>query len=358
MNEYQIITLKRPLVLESGQQLSAVEVGYTAIGNPQNPVVWICHALTANADPVAWWPGLVGPGKLFDPQEHYIVCANILGSCYGTTGPQSIDPATGEPWLQRFPAITIRDMVQVHEQLRLQLGIGRLHTLVGGSMGGQQALEWAIESPEVTERLVLLATHAKQSPWGIAFHEAQRLALQADPSFAAGSDDAGKEGLRAARAIALLGYRNYQAFQLTQQDAGPEVKANYRAATYLRYQGEQLANRFNAHAYYTLSRAMDSHHVGRGRQGIANALQRVAARTLVIGIASDILCPLTEQEFLAEYIPDAALAVVESLYGHDGFLIEQDQLRQHIANFLYRDALPYRPIRWREPQVAQLASIH
>jgi homoserine O-acetyltransferase len=332
------LRVNEPFELESGESLSALEIAYTTYGtlNPaQDNVVWICHALTANADPMEWWPGLVGAGRLFDPDRYFIVCANMLGSCYGTTGPASENPVNGKPYRLDFPEVTVRDMVRAHERLREHLGIERIALAIGGSMGGQQALEWAILAPERIERIALLATNARHSPWGVAFNEAQRMAIRADASlYDADDPEAGRRGLEAARAVAMLSYRNYQTYAQTQSESGDELPADFRAATYQRYQGLKLSKRFDVFAYLTLSRAMDSHHVGRGRGGVAAALSAVRARTLVISIQSDVLFPVAEQVEIANHIPRAQLEIIDSLYGHDGFLIENEQIGLLVRRFM------------------------
>lgn len=333
--------LPRPLLLENGGQLTHPTVAYQTWGHlnaARDNVVWVCHALTANADAADWWPGLVGPGRHFDPAHWFIVCANVLGSCYGSTGPLTPDPKTGQAAFQAFPLLTVRDMVAAHEALRAELGLARVHTLVGGSLGGQQAIEWAVQQPAVFENLVLLATNARHSAWGIAFNEAQRLAVFADPTYQQNSPAGGAAGLRAARAVALLSYRSYPAYGRTQTEPTDEPLTDFRAAAYQRYQGDKLAARFDAYSYVTLTRAMDSHNVGRGRGGVAAALGQVRARTLVIGITSDVLFPVAEQQELARHIPGAMYAEMDSTYGHDGFLLED----AHITHFLERfHALTY-----------------
>lgn len=331
--------LPEPLTLESGAVLTGVEVAYCTFGTlneRRDNVVWVCHALTANADVLAWWPGLFGVGGFFDPAEWYIVCANVLGSCYGSTGPLSVAPETGQPRYQQFPLLTIRDQVTAHEALRQHLGLAQVHTLLGGSLGGYQALEWAIREPQVFENLVLLATAAQHSPWGIAFNEAQRLAIFADPTYHAARPDGGTAGLRAARAVALLSYRSYEAYGLTQNEPDDAKIDDFRASTYQQYQGDKLVARFNAYTYVTLSKAMDSHNVGRGRGSVAAALESIRARTLVLGIASDVLFPLTEQQFLARHIPEARFGALESRFGHDGFLIETAQITHFLERFYVR----------------------
>lgn len=316
---------EEPFELEGGGVIDDLKITYTTYGklnkNTSN-VVWIIHALTANSFPLEWWSGLTGTGKLFDPEKYFIVCANNLGSCYGTTGPGSIDPHTGKRYGGAFPLITIRDMTNALDALRKHLKIKKIHLATGGSMGGQIALEWAIMQPDVFERIVPIATNARHSAWGIAFNEAQRLALKGNG-----------HGLHAARAIAMLSYRGYDAFVNTQTDTSDKLD-NYRASTYQQYQGEKLANRFDRDSYVTLSKAMDTHNVGRGRVSIEDALARIKAKTLVIGISSDILFPLREQEFLCQHIKKTKLAVIDSGYGHDGFLIEYDQLTKAIGKFM------------------------
>jgi homoserine O-acetyltransferase len=270
---------------------------------------------------------------LFNPDDYYIVCANMLGSCYGSTNALSINPETGEPYYHDFPLITARDMVAAFDRLREYLGIGHIHTLVGGSTGGQHALEWAITAPDLFDYLIPIATNAQHSPWGIAFNESQRLAIEADATWKERHPDAGKLGLQAARSIAMLSYRSYETYQASQSESEDGVIDGFKASSYQRYQGEKLVNRFNAFSYYTLIKVMDSHHVGRGRGGCIAALSRIKAKTLVIGVASDVLFPIGEQLFLAKHIPNASFVAIESPYGHDGFLIEFDLLQKHIRHF-------------------------
>lgn len=315
--------------LESGALLPGFRLAYTTRGTRNadgSNVVWICHALTGNADPADWWGGMVGPGRYFDPDRDFIVCANVLGSCYGSTGPLSVDAQTGEPYYHNFPVLTIRDMVGALDLLRQELGIERIRTCIGGSVGGEQALEWAILQPGLIDQLVLIATGAVASPWCIAFNEAQRMAIEADPTWADSRPDAGAAGMRAARAVAMLSYRNYDTYGFTQALDNNEQLDGYKAAGYQRYQGEKLADRYNAYTYWRLSKAMDSHNVGRNRGSILSALGQIRARTLVVGIRSDLLFPPAEQQFLARHIPDATYEEIDSLYGHDGFLVESRPL--------------------------------
>lgn len=311
--------------LESGESLPGFRLAYTTrgtINSEQSNVVWVCHALTGNADAGDWWGGMVGAGKYYDPDRHFIICANILGSCYGSTGPLSPNPVTGKAYHHDFPLVTVRDMVGALDLLRQELGIEKIQTCIGGSVGGEQALEWAILQPNLIENMVLIATSAIASPWCIAFNEAQRMAIEADPTWVEQRDEAGLAGMKAARAMAMISYRNYDTYGFTQALDNNEQLDGYKAAGYQRYQGEKLADRFNAFTYWALSKVMDSHNVGRNRGSILNALGQVKARTLVVGIRSDLLFPPSEQQFLARHIPNAVYEEIDSLYGHDGFLIE------------------------------------
>jgi homoserine O-acetyltransferase/O-succinyltransferase len=329
----------QPFALESGVVLPRIDIAYHTYGQrapDDSNIIWVCHALTANSDVLDWWNGLFGPGYLFDPAKYFIVCANNLGSCYGTTGPASIDPNRGVPYYHQFPLVTIRDMVQAHDRLREHLGIRRIHTLIGGSQGGQQALEWAIQSPELTENLALIATNAVHSPWGVAFNESQRLAIAADPTWAESGAHAGLNGMKVARSIALLSYRGYHTYEESQQPPSNELVDDFPAASYQRYQGEKLAKRFNAYSYWSLSKTMDSHNVGRGKASIESALEQVKARTLVVSVSTDILFPPQEQVFLSNHIPKAEFRSIDSYYGHDGFLTETAALSKIFEDFYAR----------------------
>lgn len=323
-----------PFTTESGRIIEGVEVGYHTFGKLNESgtnVVWICHALTANSDVADWWPGLVGEGKYFDPAKYFIVCANVLGSCYGTTGPLSYNPTNGKQWLHDFPEITIRDIVKLNDSLRESLGINKIHAVIGGSIGGFQAMEWAILKPDLFENMVLIACSAKASPWVIAFNESQRLALMADRSFADRSNPKemdGLEGLKAARSIALLSYRTSEAYNATQAESSDAKLTGFKASSYQQYQGDKLVKRFNAYSYYTLTRLIDSHNIFRSRQDISELLKGITGRTLVIGITTDILYPVSEQKHLASLFPGAEYREIYSDYGHDGFLIECEAIAE------------------------------
>lgn len=322
--------------LESGETLSSFQLKFTTVGNlneERTNAVWVCHALTGSADFTDWWAGLFSSDGPFDPARHFIICANILGGCYGSTGPLSNKPDSSGAYYHDFPVLTNRDVVRAFDLLRLELKIKKIHTIIGGSLGGQQVLEWAILQPQIFEHIIPIACNAYHSPWGIAFNEAQRLAIEADPTWKESDARAGMEGLKAARAIGMISYRHYDTYQQTQSEKNIDKIDEFRAATYQRYQGEKLANRFNAFTYWLLSKMMDSHHVGRRRASAEAALKTIQAKTLVIGIESDILFPLPEQKFLSGHIPNATLEVITSSYGHDGFLVEFDQLKQIITHY-------------------------
>lgn len=334
-----ILSVKEPFPLDSGAILPEIDIAFHTFGkmnDNKSNVVWICHAFSANSDPSDWWPGMVGKGKYFDPDKFFIVCANMLGSCYGTTGPLSINPETGEPYYGDFPLVTVRDMVRTQIILRKHLGIEKIWFSLGFSMGGQQMLEWLIQEPEVFENALLGATNIQHSPWGIAFNESQRMAIEADSSFGERSPEAGLKGMRAARSIGLISYRNYTAYCKTQEDSDSEKLKDFKACGYQRYQGDKLVKRFNAYSYYRLSQAMDNHNILRGRHASANdILSVIKANILVLGIDSDYLFPLPEQELLASLIPHSRFVTIDSDYGHDGFLIEYEKISVLLDDFLF-----------------------
>ncbi|MDH3652166.1 MAG: alpha/beta fold hydrolase, partial [Saprospiraceae bacterium] len=217
--------------------------------------------------------------------------------------------------------------------LKNHLGIQRISLATGGSMGGQQVLEWAIMEPNLLENICVIGTNAKHSPWGVAYNEAQRMALEADATLWNRGPDNGKAGLEAARAIAMLSYRNYEAYHRTQFDTDEKL-ANYKASSYQRYQGLKLSRRFDPWSYLLLSKAMDSHDVGRGRGGMESALDCISARSLIFGIETDNLFPIREQIYLSKHIPRGILQVIDSPFGHDGFLIESDQITRYVGAFM------------------------
>lgn len=334
---------RKDFVLESGKTIAGFHLQYATNGRlnaDKSNVVWVFHALTANSDAEDWWPGLIGSGKLFDPDEHFIICDNIPGSCYGSSGPLDVDPKTKNPYYKDFPVFTIKDIVKAFMELKNHLGIEKIWLGIGGSLGGMQLLEWAVESPDDFENIIPIATSAKASPWVIALNTSQRMCIEQDPTWHSGQEDAGKNGMKAARTVALLSYRNYDTYTQTQQGVTLDTEdltidqKVFKAETYQRYQGEKLANRFNAYSYYNITKILDTHDVGRGRGTVQFALSIIKAKTLVIGISSDLLFPVKEQALIAEHIKNARLEVIESFYGHDGFLLEFEVIHYIISKFL------------------------
>jgi homoserine O-acetyltransferase len=332
---HKTFTYEQEFPLQFGGSLAQVELSYSTLGSlnaNRDNVIWVCHALTANSDVSDWWSGLIGEGKIYDPEKHFIICVNVLGSHYGSTGPLSINPKTGRPYYGSFPQTSIRDIAHSLILLRKDLGIEKINTLIGGSIGGQQAIEWSIMEPENIENLVVIASNAKHSPWGIAFNETQRLAIASDSTWGQEASDAGIQGMKTARAVALLSYRNYKTYQATQE--GRSETGGHKASAYQQYQGEKLAKRFNAYSYWTLSVAMDNHDVSEGRGTLEKALGSIRAKTLVVGLSSDILFPVEESKLIAEHVNEATYAEIDSLYGHDGFLIETPALTEVIRKYL------------------------
>jgi homoserine O-acetyltransferase len=330
-------THKGEFKLESGQSLIDIDICYHISEDridSSKPVIWICHALTANSDAEDWWPGMVGNGKLFDPNKYTLICANILGSCYGSTGALNISPETGKPWLNSFPLITVRDWAKAHEVLRQHLGIEKIYLVTGGSIGGFQSMEWAILNPSIFENMMLVATTYMSTPWAIGINETERMSIEADASFFNGDPEGGKSGLAAARGLGLLSYRGYEAYNITQPENDNEKVSNFRVSSYQRYQGTKLINRFSAHCYHSITRSQDTHNVARGRVSFEKAFSTITAKTLCVGISSDILFPPTEQKRLSEFIHNAVYQEIHSDFGHDGFLIESEQLSKIITKFL------------------------
>ncbi|MBR1678128.1 MAG: homoserine O-acetyltransferase [Bacteroidales bacterium] len=319
------------LALEAGGILSGARIVYhvsSAEYDGKQNVVWICHALTANSDPEDWWPEMVGLGKAIDTRRNFVVCVNMLGSAYGSEGPATFRAELSRPWLLDFPKVTVRDMISASIVVRKRLGIKHVDMLIGSSIGGFQAMEWAVTEPEVFGHCFFIATAPRISPYLSACVEAQRMALEADPTFREASGLSGGEaGLKCARAQALISYRSFEGYGLTQYEEDADTLFAGRAASYERYQGEKLVRRgFDAYSYYTLCNALDSHNVGRFRGGVAAALGRIRARTTVVSIDSDCIFPPSESSAWASIIPGAEYYEISSRFGHDGFLLETAKL--------------------------------
>ncbi|WIE81875.1 homoserine O-acetyltransferase [Curtobacterium sp. MCPF17_021] len=345
-----------------GGRLPSVRVAYETWGTlnaARDNAVLVLHALTGDshvtgaAGPghrtAGWWGDVVGPGRAIDTDRWFVIAPNMLGGCQGTTGPSSVSP-TGAEWGSRFTFVTVRDQVEVQAQLADRLGIETFAAVVGGSMGGMHALEFAVSHPARVQRLAVLASTAQTTADQIAANSLQRAAIQMDPAFAGGDyyeADVGEgphRGLSLARRMALMTYRasdelNSRFARSWQSDVSPlGDDGRFSVESYLDFHGNKFTRRFDASSYVTLTYAMDSHDVGAGRGGVSAALGLVTARTLVVGISSDRLFPVEDQHRIAAGVPDAldgdTAAVIESEFGHDGFLIEHEQVGAHLRRLL------------------------
>lgn len=344
-----------PLLLECGKFLSPVTVAHETYGTLNadgTNAILVCHALTGSAHAagyhtddeksVGWWNELIGPEKALDTNKYFVVCSNILGSCYGTSGPTSTNPPTNEPYRESFPRITIRDMVNVQKRLLDYLGVNKLATVIGSSLGGMQALEWGILYPNFCETIIPISTAAKQTAWCIALNSIARAAITNDPEWNGGNyTQQPAAGLSLARMVGMVSYRTPKElearFGRKREQGNPfDAKNKFEVERYLAYQGRKLVERFDANTYLILSHATDSHDVTRGRGSLELVLGSIRAQTLCIGVSSDIRYPTSDQEELVRYIPNAEYAEIESVHGHDAFLIEYDQLNVIIADFLLR----------------------
>jgi len=349
-----VATPESPLRLEYGGALSEVCVAFETYGElnvAKNNTVLLCHALTGSAHAAGvqhrgevpgWWDPLIGPGKPIDTREHFVVCANVLGGCYGTTGPSSPDPATGQPYRLAFPRYTVRDMVGVQARLLDTLGIGSVRAVVGGSMGGMQALEWAALYPERVRGLVSIAVGARHSAWAIGLGEVARRAITSDPAWCGGDYPPGTQpeaGLGLARAVAMLSYRSVDSleakFGRERVSASRELLGrSFEIESYLDYQGVKLVKRFDANTYLYLTKAMDDFDLAEGRGRLREVLKKMTIPSLIMGISSDVLYPEAEVKALAEGLPNAEYARIGSPHGHDAFLIEFPQVAARLRRFL------------------------
>ncbi len=361
VGDRQFLTLARPLALEGGGVLEEVSIAYETWGTldaTASNAILICHALTGDAHvtggsggtytPEGWWSRIVGPGLAVDTDRYFVVCANVLGGCQGTTGPASIDPATGSPYGSRFPQITIRDIVRTQSSLADELGIDRWFSVIGGSMGGMAVLEWAAMYPTRVRSMAAIATAVAASAQQIGWSAVGRLAIANDPHFNGGdyyeSPVGPGRGLAVARQIALVHYRSdaewTQRFGRDPLDRLDtfEVWDRFQVEGYLDHHGRKFPERFDANSYIILNRAMDLHDVGRGRGSVVAAFDRYSGPTFTASVSSDFLYPPHQQDELAAVLRNNGRSVVhhrlESIYGHDGFLVEHDKLGPAVAEFL------------------------
>ncbi len=346
------------LSLQYGGQLDPVTIAYETWGTLNSEgdnAVLITHALTGNShaydaerpdDPkVAWWNPLIGPGRAIDTSRFFVICSNVLGGCYGSTGPSSIDPRTGQPYGMRFPVITIRDMVQAQRALIDYLGVQRLALVAGGSIGGQQALEWAVTYPELVENVAVVAATASLTAQAIAFSEIERQAIMLDPRWRNGDYAPGEgpdAGLSIARMLAMITYQSEEAMELRfsrhphrqapeySPTRAADLGERFDVENYLYYQGNALARRFDANSYLYISRAMDLYDVSEGHPSLEAALRRIRSKALFVGVRSDFLFPAARVRALAERVRelggDAAYIELDSPHGHDAFLKEWEQM--------------------------------
>jgi homoserine O-acetyltransferase len=329
--------------LEGGGEFRNVPIAYQAWGRlnaRRDNAVLVCHALTGNTAVNDWWGGMLGPGRALDTDKYFVLCANVIGSPYGTLSPLSADPSTGLPYGADFPVPTIRDTVALHRRLLEELGIRRVAFAIGGSMGGMQVLEWAFAG-DLVGALVPIGVGGRHSAWCIAWSEAQREAIRLDPAWEGGRYPAGagpEGGLAIARMVAMISYRSFDSFghRFGRELETSDATELFSMAAYLRYQGKKLVERFDANCYMRLTESMDTFDVAQGRGGYHEVLRSIAQPTLVVGIDSDLLYPLAEQRELAEHIPGAELAVLRAAHGHDSFLIEIDELNRIVADWRSR----------------------
>lgn len=356
------LTLDAPLVLQSGQTLAPVTIAYETYGTlnaERSNAVLVCHALTgdhfvASQHPITgkpgWWSDLVGPGKVIDTDRFFVVCANVLGGCMGSTGPKEINPETGQPWGLTFPVITIRDMVQAQTRLIDHLGIEKLFCVVGGSMGAMQVLEWAARYPERVFSAIPIAGSYRHSAQNIAFHEVGRQAIMADPDWAHGAylaeDKKPRRGLSVARMAAHITYLSeaalHRKFGRRLQDRDSLTygfDADFQVESYLRHQGVAFVDRFDANSYLYITRAMDYFDLAAENGGVlAEAFKGTAVRFCVISFSSDWLFPTEESKAIVRALNAVAANVsfveVDSDKGHDAFLLDEPEFHRILEGFI------------------------
>jgi homoserine O-acetyltransferase len=350
------ITFEEVLYLESGRMISPVSVDYETYGElspGKDNAILLCHALTGSARALGtkenpgWWDPMVGPGKAFDTGRYFVICSNILGSCYGTTGPSSIDPYTGEPYALRFPVVTIKDMVKLQKRLIEHLGIERLYCVAGGSLGGMQALSWAVTFPELTERMIAISTARQITPMAIAFNTVARYAITKDPHFCDGNyydKTPPKNGLAIGRMAGHITYLSDAAFnrkfgrRYATFEGIYDFNGFFEVENYLRYNGYKFTDRFDANSYLYLLKAMDIFDIEYGYPSFEYTISRISAKTLFLTFTSDYLFPEYQTEDLVNMMIKTGnppkWVRIDADYGHDSFLLEFDEQTEHIKDFL------------------------
>lgn len=355
---------EKPMQFESGKTLSNLQIAYQSYGElnrDRTNVILICHALTGNAhaagtlssiekdenstpdllgkysrlykDKPGWWNELIGEGKVFDTKKYFVICSNIIGSCYGSSGPTTIH--NGKPFRMNFPKVTVRDMVKAQKYLIDFLGIKKILAVVGGSLGGMQAFEWALMYPNIVESIIPIASSVQHSPWAIALNKLSREAIMKDPEWSDGNySQQPINGLSFARKLAMISYRSYDSFQQRFSRNLNHTKDKFLVETFLEHHAEKLIERFDANAYIYLSQAMDENDIAKNRGSIVDVLYSIKQKALIIGISSDILYPPSEQKSIQKMIPNSIYREINSIHGHDAFLIEFEQLTKFIGNFL------------------------
>jgi len=347
--------LAEPFQLASGEQLQPVTLRYALYGRlnrDRDNAILVCHALSGSARVAEWWPQMFGPDGIFDTEQYCVIGINVIGSCYGSTGPRSSNSRTGERYNSKFPVVRVADMVRAQVEVLNLLGVQRLHTVIGPSIGGMQALRWVVDFPDRVERCVAIGA-TPLSAMGLALNHLQRQAIRNDPVWSNGNHDADNQpvaGLALARAIAICSYKSPDLFaerfarkpNRNGEDPHSSLEDRYDVAGYLDYQGASFTRRFDANSYLVLSKAMDTFDLACGYGSEAAALRRIRARVLLVGISSDWLFPATDILALAERMQAAGVDVsyreLTSSHGHDGFLAEADRLASLLRPPLIEEA--------------------
>ena len=341
ITQSHIFQFKGSFTTESGYTFQKPEIAYHTWGQlneSRDNVVLICHALTGNSEANEWFSGFFDDSDIINLDEHFVICINVPGSCYGSVGPQSINPETGQRYSGDFPIVSIRDMVRFQQILLDELEINGIELAVGGSMGGMQVLEFLIMDDRI-QSAILIGMGKAHSAWAIGLSETQRQAIYADPNWQDGyysPENSPKKGLATARMMAMLSYRTWQSLQERfSRELRPDTQ-QFQIESYLNYQGDKLVKRFDALSYVRLTQAMDLHDIAKNRGDYVDVLGAIDTPVLVIGINSDLLYPVREQRELASLLSNGTFAEIQSVHGHDAFLIEFEQMKSVISPFLVK----------------------